>query len=406
MVKANSLLYAVYVCLIVGILCSGLLYFSSLYDRLNQFYNRRENLYIQNQSAVNHALANIGNSQDYDYTDEDSGVSYSSTSKPYGLLQILTTSAFTPTDTVTSIHLIGPYDHDKTCVYLSNFSRPLSYYGHVRLIGDKKLPAEKIRRSFSGTKPSSLVSTGAFEVSDRLMPPLNPAFEAAFTKPLPAKRIPLEEIGHNGDSLYFNSFKEETLEIQTRRSFPANSAIKGNFILTARDTLFIPKSLSLENVILKAPVVVFDSGFHGSAQVFATRSITVGENASLDYPSLLCVYNRSEQKGEISVGSGTAIYGSVVIFGNPADDIEANTIAFQKNTWLTGDVYCTGELMLSGTVRGSVYTSGFFNTESASGSRNCITDATIDNPERPSYYVCFPLFTNKNKAYGIFRKVQ
>jgi hypothetical protein len=58
MVRAHSLLYAIYISLIVSIICGALLYFANLYGQLNLYYNLQEELYLQNQSVVNYALGN------------------------------------------------------------------------------------------------------------------------------------------------------------------------------------------------------------------------------------------------------------------------------------------------------------------------------------------------------------
>ena len=58
MIKANSLLYAIYICLLISMICCGLLFYFNLYGQLNQYYRLQEDLFIENQSVVNYALGN------------------------------------------------------------------------------------------------------------------------------------------------------------------------------------------------------------------------------------------------------------------------------------------------------------------------------------------------------------
>ena len=136
MIKANSLLYAVYVCLLVSILCGALLYFSSLYNMLNTFYNTREEMYIQNQSAMNYGLSQ-GDTENTILNDEN-GIVSSAEIKSYGLLNVIIVKSIFKKDTIASAQLIGHYASDQTALYLTNFSNGLSYAGNVTLIGDKK----------------------------------------------------------------------------------------------------------------------------------------------------------------------------------------------------------------------------------------------------------------------------
>ena len=143
MVKAHSLLYAIYICLIVSLLCGALLYIANMYNQLNIYYTTHEELYIQNQSLVNYALANP-NKKTIEIEEEQTvGSSYEL--KPYGLLTVLTAKSFVANDTVTSVHFAAASTNDKLCVFLTNLDRSLSYSGDVKLIGDKKLPSDFIK---------------------------------------------------------------------------------------------------------------------------------------------------------------------------------------------------------------------------------------------------------------------
>ncbi len=402
MVQANSLLYAVYICLIVSILCGALLYFSTLYNQLNLFYNSRENLYIQNQSAVNYAL---GTNFQEAFTSEEitSEIQSTSETKPYGLMQLLLTKSFANTDTITSTHFIGQYASDKTSIYLTDFSQPLTYAGDVKLIGDKKLPSTSISQKYLFNTIGKLKSEGKIEISEKNLPEINPVFKQVFEQK-PTRKWQLKDVERKNDSIYFNSFQNETIEIQLAGALLDNVIIKGNFILYARDSILVRKGAILQDVILKSPKIIIADDFKGSIQAFATEEIQVGKQVELQYPSVLCLYNTTSEKSNITVDEKSSIYGAVVLFGNSARKMQENTIELKKSSFLMGDIYCSGMLMVEGTIHGSVYTNKFFHKSGSANHENCIINAEIDSSKKPDYFVSLPLFKSNN-SYGIFKKV-
>ena len=113
MVKAHSLLYAIYICLIVSIICGALLYFAYLYNQLNLHYNLQEEMYIHNQSVVNFALGNQISQVELPI-DENSGIDGNYKVKQYGLLTMLLSNSILRNDTISSVHFVGSFSSDKT----------------------------------------------------------------------------------------------------------------------------------------------------------------------------------------------------------------------------------------------------------------------------------------------------
>src|SRR6476660_5542205 len=177
MVKANSLLYAVYICLIVSVICAALLFFSGLYTQLNLYYNLKEDLYIYNQSAVNYALHHL-EEQSGSVADEN-GIESEFKLKPFGVLNILQVKSFSQNDTVSSLHIVGQTSQRSTCLYLANFSQALSYYGDVVLIGDRETPTGRIEESFVGATRNKLKTSGKDLVSSDQLPELSEVYKNA-----------------------------------------------------------------------------------------------------------------------------------------------------------------------------------------------------------------------------------
>lgn len=402
MIKAHSLLYAIYICLIVSIICGALLYFANLYNQLNLYYNLQEELYIQNQSVVNFALGNKILPQEIE-KDENSGIEGRYKTKSYGLLTLLLAESSVGNDTVTSAHFVGNYVTDKTAIYLTNISKSLSYSGTVTLTGNSELPSTSIDAAYINNSPNKFINNGKITVSDIRLPEINPDFEKIFEETEGLKTA-LKDVEKPKDSLYYNSFFNETKEIYINSSL-SNIIFKGNFILKSQDSIRIKKSTVLEDVILIAPKITFESGFKGTVQAFATKGIEIEEKVTLNYPSVLCVYNKNEEESKIVIKKESTISGAVVLFGNSPDDFEKSSIEIAEEGLIFGDIYCTGKLALRSNVYGSVYTNRFFVKTMASTYDNTISDVEINASKRPAYFISIPLFNNQKTAYGILKKV-
>ncbi len=402
MLKANSLLYAVYVCLLVSILCGALLYYSSLYSMLNTFYNSRENIYIENQSVLSYVLTNGAESESL--INPETGITSEFEVKPFGLLDVAIVKSSFKNDTIASAHFIGHYPENSTALYLANFSNPLSYFGTVTLIGDKKLPSKFIEKKYINNSESILISKGVTDLSEKTLPEINPNFKGIVTRNHD-QLILFRNVEKTNDSVYFNSFLNKTIEIELTSTVLQNVTIKGNFILYAKDSLVIKKDAFLADVIIKSPIIQIEDNFKGNFQAFATKKIDVGSNVTLSYPSVLSIYNNSDRESQITVNENSIIYGGVVLFGTKLLNSEDNKVVFKEKTKVIGDIYCTGKLMISGKVFGSVFSNRIFAQTSSAVYENCIINAEIDITKRPVYFVSIPLFKNQKELYGIFKKV-
>jgi hypothetical protein len=402
MIKAHSLLYAIYVCLIVSIICGALLYFSNLYNQLNLYYNLQEELYIQNQSVLNFALGNKTAPVEIE-KDANSGIEGSYQTKSYGLLSLVLAQSYISNDTVSSVHFVGTRNLDKNAIYLTNLSKSLSYSGEVKLIGNNQLPNTFIETSYINNSLNKLVMEGKISVSEPKLPEINPDFKKIFLG-LKSETAKLTDIERPKDSLYYNSFFNITKEIQVKSTL-SNIIFKGNFVLRSEDSIRVKKNTVLEDVILIAPKITFEEGFKGTVQAFATKGIELEEKVTLNYPSVLCVYNETLDESKIKIKKECHITGAVVLFGNNDTQIDKNTIEIDEKGLLFGDLYCTGKLMLKSNIYGSVYTNRFFLKTASSSYENMISNIEINTEKRPAYFISIPLFNTKKTTYSVIKKV-
>jgi len=402
MVKAHSLLYAIYICLIVSIICGALLYFSNLYNQLNLYYNLQEELYLQNQSALNFALGNKLLPAEIE-KEENSGIESAYETKAYGLLTLILTKSFVSNDTVTSVHFAGAQQKDKNAIFLTNLSKSLFYSGKVKITGNSQLPSTFIETSYINSDLNLLANEGKITVSEPQLPKIKEDLKKVFYG-LDSERKKLNDIEKTKDSLYYNSFFNATKEI-TVNSTLSNLIFKGNFILRSEDSIRIKKNTVLEDVILIAPKITFEEGFKGTVQAFATKGIELEEKVILNYPSAICVYNESPEESKIKIKKGCQITGAIILFGNAINDIDKNTIEIDEEGHVLGDIYCAGKLMTLSNVFGSIYTNRFFLKTGSSVYENLISNIEINAVKRPDYYISIPLFETKTTNYGVIKKV-
>ena len=298
MVKANSLLYAIYVCLIVSIICGALLYFANLYTQLNIHYNLQEELFINNQSVTNYALGNKLIVAEIP-PDENSGIQGSFQSKKYGLLTLLISKSSLRNDTITAAHIVGSFFNDKTAIYLSNFTKPLTYSGKVKIVGDCYLPSQYIETAYINNKPNELIVQGQKMISEILLPEINSNFKTIFER-IETQKTQFSDVEKYKDSLFYNSFLNETKEIYVNSTL-SNVVFKGNFVLRSKDSIRIKKNVVLEDVILISPKITFEEGFKGTIQAFATVGIKLESKVILNYPSVVCVYNETGEESKILI---------------------------------------------------------------------------------------------------------
>ena len=401
MVKAQSLIYAIYVCLVVALLCGALLYIANLYNLLNQHYITLESLYMHNQSLVNFGLGHVANPSALP-EDDETGIQSQYEITNYGLLKVVVARSIFKNDTIESAHFAGAHGVDNTCIYLTNIGRPLYYSGTVKLEGKKALPGMAIRGVNIHNLTNHLEDKGSITISGPVLP--KPTRNSTgFLNELRIEKKVLARVPKR-DSLYYNSFLNPTIELNLANPVLSDMNIKGNIVIRSADSIQVTSTANLIDVVLIAPVVNFSDDFKGSVQVFASNKINVGKNVKLMYPSSLVIDSNTLHATSIMIDEGSKIFGAILLNGNAREKLELHSIIIQKGCSIVGDIYCSGKLTLKSNVYGSVYTNKFLHTNLSSQYENCIADIEINPGKRPEYFISVPLF-DKKESYGAIKKL-
>ncbi|MDA9316475.1 hypothetical protein N9Q58_01010 [Polaribacter sp.] len=191
------------------------------------------------------------------------------------------------------------------------------------------------------------------------------------------------------------SFYEKTAMYQTENSmYLANISLHGNIIISSKTAIYIAASATLENLILIAPKIIVAANFKGSFQAFATDQITLEQQCLLKYPSALMLlksevteFSPVEKKStQIHLSEKTEVRGIIgYISENETPNFNAQ-ITIAENTVVKGEVYCTNNTALLGTVYGSVYTHNFLVKKAGGIYINHLYNGVIDATNLPKQY--------------------
>ncbi|MFP9100760.1 hypothetical protein ACLI09_17050 [Flavobacterium sp. RHBU_24] len=399
MVRANSLLYAIYICLIVAIICAAMLFMAGLYTQLNQYYVSHQNLYVHNESLVNFAVSHMDDK--YATPDEDdTGILSSFEVKQYGVIPLVVAKSIMGNDTVASMHFVGCTSRDNTALYVPNYGAGISYSGNVKLLGNSYLPTSYVASVYLSDVPNSFYCSGKGFISKGMLPE-------------PADNVVSGAMGIYGTAEILGSVEKEGKIINSFLKPPlvlndinrvGNLDIKGNTIIKSSDSIVVSAMAKLEDVILMAPKIIFEDNFEGSVQAFATLGIEVGKNVRLKYPSVLYASNHSvSEKCKITINEGSSIYGLIIMYGNEYQRVDNNNVYVEANVGAFCDIYSTGNTSLRSNVAGSVYTNRISYRTATSLNNNCVVNIDLGPEKRPGFFYSVPLF--KANAYGVIKKL-
>ncbi|MDO6758566.1 hypothetical protein Q4566_00020 [Tamlana sp. 2_MG-2023] len=395
MIKAGSIAYAILICIVVGVFCYALLMISS-YSKMHQtmLFTSTE-LHSNNESAKQYFLSKANDiSQNNSIDLFDNGIVSSAEVKPWGFYQILVTTSNFKTDTIRQTVLIGEKQQDDgLALYLTDNNKALFMVGKAIIKGNVFIPKKGIKQGYitSNAYTNTKILLGSKSVSKAQLPELKTTFFKFENQQ--TERIDLRELS---DSIkYYQSFAEKTLFIDAIETELLQKKLSGNIVIESKDSLYIKKNNVLDNVIVKAPKVVFESGFKGSVQVVADQLVVLEENVILKYPSGIFIHHGETAHKEIRLKNSSKLLGAIVLDdqNRSADKL----ISIEENVEIVGDVYCSGEIALEGSVIGTVYTNSFYLRTDASIYDNYIMDGVIDKKNLPDNFLKVSLFNNINK---------
>ena len=409
MLQASSLLYAIFVCMIVSLLCGSLVMIYGYQLELKDHYM----LHAQLVDAATNDFSVLVNAQGEIGKDEVSVVTNPSDDRfttqysviKWGFYDLIKTQTSFKKDTVYKAALIGGVSkNNRLALYMTERDRALHIGGTAQVVGDAKISERGVKTAYIGQTQfvRSRLIEGAVGKSERELPSLQKNNTKIKSETI-GQVFMLEEVA--GKSLS-NSFHKPTIIIKADGITNISQvSLSGNIIVTSKDSICIQPTAQLKDILIEAPSVAFASQFKGTVQVFATKSIYVQPQVSLLYPSSLYVYNETINPVAIFVGADSKVIGGIVADGNSYESSLNKMITIDTKALVVGDVYCYGKTQLKGKVVGSVYTTLFYLKTMSSIYENHLVDGVIHKMDLPSNFVGLPLFDDRYTKYAVVKEL-
>lgn len=404
MLKAASLAYAIFITLIIAILCYALLLIFSLNNNLEDYFTLRKKLLIHNHSAIavmkaNYSTNGLNGQQIFPH---EAAISSTISTTNWGAFSKCQINTYSKKDTVQQVYLLADlYNKDLPALYLRDNDEDFKISGNTIINGDVYISGRGIKKiQVSGVQTvENPIHTGQVFTSDKILPRFQPL---ELTYPEGFVLMLFDDIKTNS---VINGFDKKTKVINVG-SVLENIQLKGNIIIRSNDTIQVKASAILEDIIIEAPKVVFQEGFIGNLQVFATHEVVLDSRTHLNYPSVIVVGSNESEEKNIVLKENSVLNGAVILYGDGLRDESKNKMIIEPNSKVTGTIFCDGVLAIYGSVNGSVITSSLEHKTLTTNHRNLILNGSIIADKIPSpYFQIQPLEKYKTGHPVILKKL-
>lgn len=400
-IKAGALQYALVVSVLIALTIFAFISLVYLQQQLtvkNDFYKEA----IENvQTGFDYIAINdipYNELKEHSFTDNAQEIT-TLLKKHWGVFDLGIVTSKVKNEVVEKIALLGNNNSKRQALYLEETNKPLVVVGSTKITGNVSLPKQGVKTgNISGVSYyGNQLIYGNTQRSTTTLPKIE---NIDYIKNV------LKQNYVNDSIIYFeleDNFKKNQKFTEPTAVYQANGTIvlrdvslQGNIIIHSRTTIKIESSATLKDVILIAPTIEISNNVVGNFQCFASKKIIIGKNCNLNYPSALVVINEEKQKSNqdlkeevsIFINEKTTIKG-IVIFNKTALQNSTNfkpQIVISKNTEVAGEVYCSENIELLGSVLGSVYTQNFITKQLGSVYVNHIYNGTINSKKLPEQY--------------------
>jgi hypothetical protein len=402
MLKASALYMVIVIALVMAVLCSSLITAAYFYRAQYQRTFRNSNLHHNLSSGINILLEST--------EDFSSGRTFSLFGgtndtiqlhrQPWGFIDIGVVKAFVQQDTLTKVFTMAhPIDSTKwAALYVIDEDRSLSISGKTLIRGDAYLPKAGIREAYVNNQAyqgDKRLVVGLKHNSSKTLPVLN-AERLNILQALWKLRATDSSL-ISADSLHCSFLKPvKVIDMGKRLVRIQNQHLIGQLIIRSDTTVIIESSSTLQQVIVLAPSIVVQQGFHGSCQLLATDSIRIDKDCKLSYPSCIGIVNTQSHSTitaqlppKITVGENTVVNGPLFIYQQTVNRDVPPLIDLGKHAVVNGQVYVPGLLNYqeSATINGSVFVNRFLYQTDYTRYENYLINIEINSTALSPYYL-------------------
>ncbi len=389
MIRAAALSYAIVFSLLVGLICSGVIFIATTQKKIEVLQTNKEHLLFDSYAAVRYGIFMVppGDSTRYIHS---SGDTSEITHRQWGAFSMICTKTHKGQLNKHRTALIGILQSPQLpCLYLPGNSGELKITGETKIEGKIFVPRGKVERAYIAGKNYSFdqLVFGSIEVAELGLPPLKKEWQNLLPTDLTRKTSPQPFIAK--DSSY--SFHNGITYFQQLEPIAIQHAIRGNVIIHSFDSIFVTSKAQLANVILIAPIVRFETGFKGSVQVIASERVVCEKGVKLLYPSIITL-NEQPIHNELTrriviIEEEAEVLGGILITSQQPEFRRLPFLELHEKSVIGGLVYNCGETEAKGTIIGSLYTFQLSVRTGGGTYGNHLVDAIVSQNRLPDYFL-------------------
>ena len=397
-IQAGALQFVLFVGVIIAVLLMSFL----LLTYTHQHFAKKTDILIEVLRSANYGMvASLMDDfplavDDAVNSPSDIPITISVKREYWGILEKRTVLSSHNNTTYIKTALIGGKDEDELpALYVNDHQRPVILAGNSKITGTAFLPQQglKMGNIYGNSYNRSKLLYGRSMKSDSILPKLSLELQNQVNllahgdyvaKGEFLRRLPVDGIQ--------NSFEEETFVYKDRVVQLKNMVLTGNIIIVADSKIIVESSAKLNDILLIAPEIEIRDKVQGTFQAIATESIHVGKNCVLNYPSALVV---NKKNTAVSLGQGdqalhnqkpyffldtySSVSGIVMVLDESKMRHYIPELKIETNSVVNGEVYCSKNVELKGTVNGMISTDGFMALENGNVYQNHIYNGVINS---------------------------
>ncbi|MCR9155551.1 MAG: hypothetical protein NXI09_15710 [Bacteroidetes bacterium] len=291
-------------------------------------------------------------------------------------------------------------------LYHPDENNSLGMSGEAQIIGDAYLSSKGLETKFINGK--GILSSKMLQGNKREAGKSLPQLPFDYVK---YWRAYLEGQINSVDSLSKNAFSEtirhpfwkKTIVYSTSNSLKLQGVKwKGNIIVVSNEEIEISADCDLKDLILIAPVIKVNSGARISAHLFAVNSIEIGDSVHLNYPSSISLINRKGEAGQIELKPNSRVNGAIVHTVDLRSRSNDVHLWIQSKALVIGTVYNSGNMQLQGTVLGQVFSRYFLVKTETAIYEDVILDGQINRKDHPGPLLFLPINAKSKQRIAKF----
>lgn len=413
--KANALFIVIIISLVMGLICSSLV-FLAYYSRKQISDNLlREKLIRNTESAINILCTNndqqYENPQTIDLFDQGTDTVVM-VKKSWGIFEVASVKAVSKSHVAAHSVLLG-YKPDKisnAAIWLTDNNRSLSLAGSTTITGNCYLPERGVERVYiegKGVFAKNLVE-GKIQKSNTQIPALNEKIKSLILSSLKGSFRDVKTLDFStaftDSAVIANSFSNQTLVLTDQQNrLSIQHKISGNMIIASSGKVIIKRNANLNDIQIYAASIIVESGFTGTVQLFAEDSIVIEKGVNLRYPSVACLIKTNPKNFQpyISLETGSVLSG-LIILDQTIEDRTKTRLEIQKDALLRGQAYVNGFADIKGKIYGNIICDKFLLRTSSSIYENHLMDAEINRNKLNKAFIGSAILDSK-KQKGIIK---